>query len=451
LSYPKWKNRKIGMRKKSFLFISFFLLFVFILWGSSSKEIIRRTIIIGIGSATISLFLGSIAGIVIAKGFLFFKAKLKYLFLLPLLIPAYVQAINWMDVFQNHKILGTSWIFGISYFPLVSILFLLLPNKIIYLSSSFLFVFMLSFSDPVTPEVMKIDTYPAYCINQFVSLNNVDKALNASFIPLLLAILIGVIFAIQLNGIEISSKQEREKSGNKIQKISGSCFILLLLSISFFLPLFKMLKEVTLKSFIFEIKANYLSTLLSIYIALGGSIFSLFLSLILVYPMIKNKSAFKIIDPLTLFIFALPIPIIGVSMSLLFKVPPPKMITTLYGFFLLFLCYGIRFSPYGTRILYWGWKKLHREKNSLHLSFKKMVKVNSNLILFSFFALFILCFQELCLVFIFLSREQATLPMKMELLFDYGIKEGALTITFLQLIITLIVVFIFLFLIRKRR
>ncbi|MCM8778930.1 MAG: iron ABC transporter permease [Candidatus Omnitrophica bacterium] len=462
-----------------------------ILVDARIKQIFLRTFKIGIFTALATLFLGFPFAYCLER----IKIPLKNFFrlssLFPLLIPPYILGFSWIMELQPGGLLrnsginlnlynigGIVFVLSLVYFPfanlflssglrninrgleeagilmthpLKSFLKITFPLLLPYLFLSFVFVFILTFSEYVVFELLRVHNYTFELYYQFSAFHNFAKATALSF-PLLLITLPLIL------GVE-KIMRERPYIGlggdfkpynftqKKIIQIPGFIFSGGLIFMAVFFPLFVLIKRTgSFKNLFFVFSANIPEMALSIFLALLGALLCVFISLPL-GSLLENSQGFfrRLINIITLIPLAIPGPIVGLGIIRWLNQPKTSLISS--TFLPILLAYLIRFSPFGIRIISTALKTYGKELSESAIIFpvsglKRFLKINFALlhpfIIITFVISFIFCLTELSATLFIIPPGETTFLIKIESFFHHGDIESIFAMCLWQILITLI-------------
>lgn len=467
------------------------------------RQIFLRTLRIGFFTALTTLFLGFSFTWGLERVKIPLKNCLHILSFIPLFIPPYILGFTWLIELQPggwlrnlginlnlYNMKGVVFILSLAYFPFVylflstglkninrgieeagnltasplkSFLKITLPLLLPYLFLSFSFVFILTFSEYVVSELLRVHNYTFELYYQFSAFHNFAKATTLT-IPFL-------FFTLPLIFLVEKMMQERPYLGlggnfkpysplqKNFFKIPYFLFAGGLIFVAVIFPLFALIKgSGSFKNLFFVFLANIEEIVLSIFLALLGAFFCSVISLFLGYLLENTQGIFRrFINILTLIPLAIPGPIIGLGLVRWLNRP---QISSVYSTFLpLLLAYLIRFSCFGIRIISTALKTYGKELSESALIFpvsglKRFFKIvfpllNSPLVI-TFIISFIFCLSELSATLFIIPPGEMTFLIKIESFFHHGDIESIFAMCLWQVLITLIPISLLLPFIRRK-
>ncbi|MCM8765695.1 MAG: iron ABC transporter permease [Candidatus Omnitrophica bacterium] len=455
------------------------------------RQIFFRTLRIGFFTALTTLFLGFPFAWFLERIKIPFKNFFSLFSLFPLLLPPYILGFTFLFELQLRGLVrnlginlnlynlgGIVFILSLCYFPFVilflsaglksfnrgieeagnliasplkSFLKITFPLLLPYILLSFSFVFILTFSEYVVSELLRVHNYTFELYYQFSAFHNFAKATALSF-PLLLFTLPLILWVEKI-------MQERPYIGlggnfkpyfsprKNFFKIPGFIFATGLVSVAVIFPLFVLIKGTgSFKNLFFVLSANIQEMVLSIFLALLGAFFCSLVSLFLGYLLENTRGIYRrCINILTLIPLAIPGPIVGLGLVRWLNRPQTALA---YSTFLpLLLAYLIRFSCFGIRIISTALKTYGKELWESALIFpvsglKRFFKINFPLlhpfITITFIISLLFCLTELSATLFLIPPGEMTFLIKIESFFHHGDMESIFAMCLWQVLITLI-------------
>ncbi|NIA10676.1 MAG: ABC transporter permease subunit, partial [Nitrospiraceae bacterium] len=196
-------------------------------WYHSLKVFDKRQILLaensltlGLGSTCLCLIIGVPLAILLGRTDLWGGRLFNIIYIVPIIIPAYIQAIVWTRIdpflqkvfsFDVHSVWGCTIVLALSYFPLVTLMTLsglksidrgleeaallcygkfrtlakiTIPLVAPHIFSGAIFVFILSSVNFAVPDILRVRVYPVEIFVQFSAFYN-EKAATLLCLPFL--------------------------------------------------------------------------------------------------------------------------------------------------------------------------------------------------------------------------------------------------------------------------
>ena len=454
--------------------------------------IFARTLIFAFGTAILCICIGVPMAFLFEKTNLPGKSFFRIISYLPILIPPYISTIAWMEFlgargnlisislpFSIYNLHTAIIIMSLSMFPIVTLLTSLairnldskleetaslVANKKKVLNKITLplikpqifiagfFVFILTLSEYGVPSMLRINTYSNEIFAQFSAFFNLESAVILSLPLVITAILLITFYNFWLKDksfITLSTNSNKKNNFLELsnsQKILSLIFVVLIISLAFFIPLSVLLIESKLKLIEALILAQS-QIFNSLWLAtLGASLMTI--SGFFVAYFSKNS---KYMDLFILLPIAIPSSIIGISLIYFWNTPYANLIYTTFiiiiiGYFIQFLPFVIKtFSPFLSQIS----PSVEESAKIARAGFlKRIVKIELPLakhgILAGFVVGFVLCLRELGTTLLVAPPGIQTLPCRIETLMHYGNVEMVSSLSIILILMILIPVVILL-------
>ncbi len=452
-----------------------------ICFSERSLKLLFNSLTIALGATLVGLIVGLPLGFFIARTDIYLKGLLRYLQLLPLLIPAYISAIAWISLLGSSTIYG-HWIailiLGLSYFPFISLLTIsglstldkrleeqallsasqwkvflgiTLPLILPFVIAGSLFVFVFSVSDYGVPALLRVNTYPLEIFAQFSAFYNPRLAVLSSFPLLFLTFALIVISYLIMKdkcyvSLEGTSKQPKVIELKGCRFIS-SLFVWLTIFLAGFLPLIILIISAgSISSYKVAVKTSLNPILTSLGLSFLGATLCVGLGFFLSFFIERAKSKFRTaIDMLSILPLAIPAIILGIGLIKLWNRPSTEFIYS--GFLIVVFGFIARFIPFSVRIISSNFKQLNpnmEEAASLSgvgffkTAFKILLPLTKTGILASWVICFIFCMSELATTLLVIPAGFETLSIKIYTLMHYGVGRLTSALCIILVLVTII-------------
>lgn len=414
-------------------------------------NLLYRSLTIGFWTGFFSLLIGLPLAFLIARTDLPCRKIFKILFVIPLLIPLYITALGWINIygFKVCSIRGVVLVLTLGLFPIVffivnaclnsiepeleeigyvmlgkfktimEVTFRLIIPAVV---ASFLFVFILAISNFSVPAALQVNVYPIEIFSQISAFNSFEDAIIIS-LPLLTLtgiVIAGLRFLILKKSYVSVFGRNRQKTLIKLGKWKYFwwvfCFIVVFLSL--LLPVGILLKKsFNLDAYIFAFETSYRELIRSLLFSIIGASVIVVFSFFMAY--VKRNNHY-------LLLFALPSTLIGAALinfwnknvfSFLYKSP-----------LIIIFLYITSFLPIGIEIVLVALNQLDKSfeeaGQSLGTTWRKIitgivVPILKPSLLVVWMISFVLCFGELGGSLMVTPAGMATLPMRMYNLMHY--------------------------------
>ncbi|MFA5088579.1 MAG: iron ABC transporter permease [Candidatus Omnitrophota bacterium] len=376
-----------------------------------STQLLRNSLWVGSGATGLAVLIGLPLGFFLARTNIHFRRVAGYLYLLPLLIPAYVAAIVWTSLLGANGSIhawlvkyfglaegslliygrgGAAWVLGLSYFPFITLLTIsgllgidrrleeaarmivgewrilkgiTLPLIVPFVIAGALFVFVFTVSNYTVPALLRVNTYPIEIFSQFSAFYNHNRAVLTS-LPLLG--LTGILIAISqwlmrgrcyvtLEGI--SRRSARMDLGR--WRGWGSLYVWLIIFLAGVLPLGVLIaSSSSMNSYLVAFRSSGRPILTSLWVSGAAASLAVILGFFLAYIIERWPAKWKNhLDILTLLPLAVPPTVLGIGLIKLWNRPSTEFI---YSNFLIviFALVGC-FIPFAVKTLTSSFKQLN--------------------------------------------------------------------------------------------
>lgn len=447
-------------------------------------DLLKNSLSLALGTACLAVFIGVPLGFLIVKTDIYLNRFLKYLYLAPLLIPPYINAIAWinllgqkgainlffMKLFSLEEPLltiyglgGAIWVLGLSYFPLITLLTvsglysmdqkleeagrltksefgvikgITIPLVTPYILSGATFVFIFALSNYGVPSLLRVNVYPMEIFAQFSAYYNESSATVLS-VPIILISIMLILWQRKKMGdrsyvtLESSSKKARTINLGKMRGIM-TVYPVLVLSIAVLTPIIVLLTHAgPFKVYLTALKLAHVQILSSFILAFVAATLMIILGFFIAYVIERTGDRGRsLVDILTFIPFAVPATVIGIG---LIKVWNRPLIDVVYGSsFIIIFGYVSRFIPFVIRAISANLKQVHKNlEEAAIITDKSWLKRISAIllpllapgILAGWTIAFIFCMGELGTTLLVIPPGEATLTIRIYTLMHYGANQ----------------------------
>jgi iron(III) transport system permease protein len=449
--------------------------------------LVKNSLVLAVGTTCLSLAIGIPLAFLFQKTDLWLRNLFATVYIIPVLIPPYIQAIVWTHLdsvttkWLNLNIYspgGAIFVLTLTYFPFVTLpvtsglrsidrpqeeaglLFrcpcqtlsrITLPLVLPYAYAGAVFVFIFSVTDFGVPDILRVHVYPVEIFIQFSAFYN-EKAATMLSLPLMgIAVILLLIqrwsmkerVYVQLSGDKAESVQYH--LGNFKPLAFGFCIILMLLSVG--VPVWVLLKTAGSLALCLRVLSTSINQIAySLVLAFCGAGLTVVLGFFLAYQLERNKASLNKLLSVAVFIpLAVPSVTLGIG---LIQIWNRVFVDYIYSSSLIIIFgYVGRFIPFAVIMLISGLKHLSPRLEEAALLFtprwsevvgKITVPLLKYTFITSFFIIFILSFGELGTTLMVIPPGKETVPVKIYNLMHYGSEPmvAALCIVILVIIMT---------------
>ncbi|MFH1777880.1 MAG: iron ABC transporter permease [Candidatus Omnitrophota bacterium] len=464
-------------------------------------KLLFNSIILALGTTFFSVIIGSSLAFLIKRSDVYFGKYFAYLYLVPILIPPYINAIAWIDlfgpqgkinlffmklfslnapVFNIYTFGGAIFILTLYYFPFVCLLTIsglssidqrleeaaslihsrfntlrkiTLPLLIPYVLSGAIFVFIFVITNYSVPALLRINTYPLEIFVQFSAFYNIKAAVAASSMFIFPTMLL-VLLQAYVMGNRSYLTLRGAVTGHKIYKLGAwntlaFIYVCLIIFIAAFLPVGILIqRSQSLLSYKIALLGSYREILLSLGLAGISATIIIVMSFFIAYIIERTSPRRRIIlNSLTFLPFAISATVLGIGLIQLWNRPATQFI---YGSFLIIIIgYIARFIPFAIRAICANLKQIDKSLEEAAIIsriswpkrlFKLLLPLTQKGIFAGWIIVFILCIGELGTTLLIIPAGKITLPLKIYTLMHYGAGKLVASLSVILVIITLSVV-----------
>ncbi len=454
----------------------------------SSRQInlLKTSIFFAVSATSLALFLGVSYAVLLERVLLPARSFMAAAYIIPILIPSYIQAIVWDSFFnatRNLFYISPFWAatlcLALSYFPYITLIVvgglqgidqaseeagllqrgkfptligITLPLVRPHIITGALFVFVFSIIDFGVPDIFRLRVYPVEIFVQFSGLYNEKAAIVLSY-PLLIImaflILLQMKFMLGKNYIGFSHVERRIFFWTSGQaKFIGTIFICFILGMSTMVPLVILMgKAGSISIFVNILKNSWYSLCYSILLAFFATLIMTILAFWIAYSlerMSQGKRKF-LGEYLTQLPFVMPPILLGIALIRIWNQPfsawfyqTPLMII---------MGYVAHYIPFPIRALSSAFKQIdpHLEdaaylttQNRIRIIVRIILPLIKKGILAAFFIGFVLSLSDLGVTLLIIPPGPSTIPIESYNFMHYGAENKVAALCLILVIIQII-------------
>jgi iron(III) transport system permease protein len=433
----------------------------------------RNSLSVAAGATCLTLVIGVPLAFLIAKTDLAARNLFATLCVLPILIPPFMHAIvwshlqpmiGWISGLQIHSVWGAIWVFGLAYYPFVTLLTMsglrsidrgqeeaallsrgkwqtlrrvTLPLTTPHIITGAIFVFVFSIMDFGVPDILRVSVYPLEIFVQFSTFYDERAAAILSF-PLIIVALVLMLVQkwLMRDRAYISpgggvSRTVAYSLG--VGEIAGFIFCFLVLGLSIGVPIGMLLKGAgSFSNYLKVLKPSLEQILLSFSLAATAAVVTVLLAFVLVYTILRGSAWQRTFLSVAVFIpFVIPATSLGVGLIAIWNRP---LLDVVYSSqVIIIIGYLSRFLPFAVVTLHSGLKRVdQRLEEAASLAVGSWTRVIRRVvvpllwpgILTAFFIVFILSLGELGTTLLIIPPGKETIPIKIYNLMHYGADQS---------------------------
>ena len=472
----------------------------------------KNSLILALGTASLSLAIGVPLAFLVARTNLYFRKYLKYLYLVPLIIPPHVNAIAWIFLlgtkgrlnlllaklfsidgpfFTVYGMKGAILVLGLSYFPIITILAisglssmdrgleeagmvssssvgvvrkitlpLIMPN----IMAGAIFVVIFSLSNYGVPALLRLNVYPVEIFARFSAFYDSKGAVALSMPIILITFFLLWLQRQQMKDrpyITLGTGTRTPHPFNLgLWNLPATSFAAVILLLSVVLPMSVLIMESgSFMAYKVAFKTAHRQILTSLILGLTaatlGTVLSFFVSYILERTRWKGKG---LIDFLSFAPFAVPAAILGIG---LIKTWNRTGTDFIYGSSIIVIfAYVARFSPFAIRAIWANIKQINTSlEEAAVLSnpswtariLKVLMPLSSSGLLGGWIITFIFCMGELGTTLLVVPPGKATLSIRIYTLMHYGAGNLVASLCLILIAATLLPITFLMLVSAKRR
>ena len=452
-----------------------------LLLTQSQWALLTNSLLLAAGASSVALILGLPFALLCQKTDLRGRTFFGLAYLVPLLIPPYMQAIVWSHLLAKngslnallmaalglseaplnaHSLPGAIFVLGLAYFPFVTLLTvsglkstdsryeeaallqqgtwrtltrITLPLILPHIIAGTLFVFIFSIIDFGVPDILRVKVYPIEIFIQFSALYN-ERAAVVLGLPLLLITTVLIVLQVwTMRGRSYVSFADGLKGIHRYSLgwIHGPAlaFCLAVVGLAVLVPVGVLLKvSGSLASYQKILNSSLGQIGFSFLMAAAGATAMTVLAFLVAHTMIRSSGKLRIVlEYLTQLPFAIPPILLGLG---LIKVWNRPITDWLYGSYLIIIVgYLAHFIPFTIRAIYASLQQLNPRLEEMGcLSSAGRFRVTGGItlplirngLMTGFFISFILALGELGVTLLVIPPGMATIPIKIYNFMHYG-------------------------------
>jgi iron(III) transport system permease protein len=466
--------------------------------GSRQLDLLKTSMLLAGTATCLSLVLGLPYALLVERADLPGRSLLGLAYLIPLLIPPYMQAIVWDSLlakgswiaelltsftgrpFEVSSFWAAAMSLSLAYYPFITLLTIgglrgidssyeeagalhrgtwsslsriTVPLAAPHIISGAVFVFIFSIIDFGVPDIFRLRVYPVEIFIQFSGLYNEKAAVVLAF-PLLL-LMAGLVL------IQVWYMKGRSYIGLENGHRESRCFTLgwarfpavafpvFVLCLSVLIPVLSLARTTGTWAVIRDVLvSSWAEIAYSFAMAFAGALIMTVFAFFIAYIMERSPSRYRsILEYMTQLPFAIPAILLGVAMIKLWNHP---VTAWLYGSsFMIVLGYVAHFIPFSIRATLSSLKQINPHLEEIgHLVSNNWMKTICRIVvpltrtglLTAFFIGFILSLSDLGITLLIIPPGMSTIPIKIYNFMHYGAeaKVAALSLTLLGIQLVLV-------------
>ncbi len=465
----------------------------------SQWELLLNSIILATGASMMALIIGVPYALFCERSNFWGRPFFKLVYLLPLLIPPYMQAIVWSQILAKngamnaflvkalnltepplsvYGLVGTILVFGLAYFPFVTLLSIsglksldreyeeaallqqksirslysvTLPLVLPHIIAGGIFVFIFSIIDFSVPDILRVKVYPVEIFVQFSAFYN-EKAAIVLGLPLLgITILMVFLQVWVMRGRSYVNFSNNSTSSLSYFKRSSewlaSVFCAIAVSLAVLVPIGVLLEMAgSLTTYQKALTSSWQQIGDSLLLAIAGSVVMISLAFLVAYNIARSSVKVRTAGMyLTQLPFAIPPILLGLALIKIWNRP---WFDWVYGSSMIILIgYLAHFLPFTIRAVYASLQQLNPQLEEVgHLLSKSRTRIMvlitipliKNGLLVGFFISFVLSFGELGVTLLVIPPGVATIPIKIYNFMHYGSGDIVAALCLILLVVQLL-------------
>lgn len=451
----------------------------FVLAEPRQFSLLRTSLSVAAGTSFFSLILGVPLAHFIHRTDIYLKRIIRYLYLVPLIIPSHIHAVAWIfllgragmanqlaqaafgqSFFGIYSVPGAIWVMTLSHFPIITLfvlagldtldqrleeaglltrtrfavlsritLPLIMPNII----AGAIIVFLFGLSNYGVPSLLRINTYPVEIFAQFSAFYDPGKAVALCLPLVAIVIVLLVLQRWYMKGRPYLSIGGNHRPTQRITlgkwRLPVSALILFLLMVAVGFPLVTLLMQTgSLKAWGLAFKTAWPQMVTSLILAGSAATLALILNFFIAYTLEKTDWKLRgLLDILSFIPFALPGAVLGIGMIGIWN--RPEMAWVYDSLAVVALICIARFSPFAVKAVESNLKQVHPhlEEAALLVNgswFSRLRHVTAPLTrpgcAAGWIITYIFCMGELGATLLVVPPGQSTLSIRIYTLMHYG-------------------------------
>jgi len=454
-------------------------------WDQRQTSLMKNSLGLAVGTTILSLLIGLPLGFVTEKTDLPGRHIFRGLCVIPLLIPPYIHAIIWSDVFGRsgvvNRLLMTYWgwpsaplniyslpgaifVMSISYFPFVTLIFIsglrnisrdyeengllygpairtitniTLPLTLPHILGGALFVFVLSLVNFGVPDMLRVRVYALEIFIEFSAFFRADVAIARS-LPFLFMTILMVLW---LQKILRNHAYIRWDGGNTVavfyrlgrMRWMLSALVILILMLSSLTPIVVLMKMAGPLSIYRDVMRSSIEPIgYSIFMGLIGSASMMVLSVLIAHSLYRKHTwADRLFEMVLLIPIAFPAAIVGVGLIHIWNRPITEIIYS--SSVIVIFAYIARFVAFTSIICLASFRQMDKTleeagvlntNSQLVLLRDIILPMNRSMILAGLFIGFVLSIGDLSASLLVIPPGRSTIPVTIYNLMHYGAKNS---------------------------
>ncbi len=451
---------------------------------SHQWRLLGNSLVLATGASAIALFIGVPYALLVEKSDFWGRSFFKLAYLVPLLIPPYMQATAWGHLLAYnsqfntflvttfnltesplsvYNLPGAIFVLGLAYFPFITLLTIsglksvdnryeeaallqqgrihtffriTLPLVKPHIIAGIILVFIFSIIDFGVPDILRVRVYPIEIFIQFSAFYD-ERTAVVMGLPLLFITLFMVSLQVRVmrgrKYVAFADGFNRlERSSPRLYSKLGSVYCPLIVGVAVFIPLGILLKMAgPLSTYQKSLSSSWQQIGLSFFIAAVAAFALTILAFIIAHAMFKSSPKTRTFwEYLTQLPFAVPPILLGLALIKIWNRPETDW---LYGSYLIIIIgYLAHFIPFTIRVVYASLQQLNPQleevgwlncKNRFLITTLLTVPLIKNGLLAGFFISFVLALGELGVTLLVIPPGVVTIPIKIYNFMHYGAED----------------------------
>ena len=445
-------------------------------------HLLKNSLILATGTAIFSCFLGFPLAFLCQRTNLWGRRFWSIVYLIPLLIPPYMQALIWDGLLNEsstinafltrflglkppaieiHNLPGAIFVMTLAYFPFVTLLSLnglkgidrqqeeaglvyqglfrtlrkvTFPLVFPHVASGGLFVFVFAFTNFGVPDILRIKVFPVEIFIQFSAFYD-EKAATVLTVPIILITMAALFFQYRLmrgkayinltKGFQESICYDMGPMG----KVLATSFCLVLMILSLGVPTGYLIKSAgPAATYGQVISLCYGEIMYSVVVALIAAAIMVFVGFFVALFLERSSSPMRTpLDYVVQIPFAVPPIVLGIGLIGVWNHP---LTTWIYGSSMIIVIgYFAHFVPFAIRSIGSGIKQIHPHleemgfisvKGPLRVIRKIVIPLAGPEMVAAFFITFVLCMGELGTTLLVIPPGRGVIPVTIHNYMHYG-------------------------------
>jgi iron(III) transport system permease protein len=464
----------------------------------SQRTLLQNSLLLASGATLVALVLGIPFAFLCQKTDMWGRSFFALAYLIPLLIPPYMQAIVWGQLLAKngavntffittlgfseaplnaYSLLGGIFVLGMAYFPFVTLLTIsglknidsryeeaallqsssfrtitriTLPLAMPHILSGAIFVFIFSIIDFGVPDILRIKVFPIEIFIEFSALYN-ERAAVVLGLPLLVITMVLISLQVwSMRGRSYINFTSGYHDGHHLGRAAQGlaiAFCLIVIGLSVIVPVGALLKIAgPFSTYQNAFTSSQGQIGFSLLVAAGSALLMTILAFVIAHSMLKSSPKIRLVlEYLTQLPFAIAPILLGIG---LIKVWNRPMTDWLYGGVLMIvLGYIAHFIPFTIRAVYASLQQMNPRleeiawlatTNKFRIIAKITLPLVKNGLITGFFISFILAMGDLGVTLLIMPPGMETIPIKIYNFMHYGAEAMVAALCIILLVLQLL-------------